>query len=333
MAKSLNNSTDSTDSPGKTSTEPPTKCRPSRRKFLKRAAAGLVTAGIGTGLYAWRFEPHWVEVVHETLPIERLPAGLVGKRLVQLSDLHVGDIVDHDYITSAMKSVAALEPDLIVITGDLMTCHYDEQIEQATDVLGSLPKAKLGRFAIFGNHDYGDNWQQHLTTRRAKREIEKLGITVLRNELMETGGLQIVGIDDLWTRRFNPEQAFEQLDRERASLVLCHNPDGIDKPSMQDYRGWILAGHTHGGQCKPPWAKPPILPVQNHRYTAGKIVVDENRQLYINRGLGYTHRVRFNCRPEITVFTLEQAANDSRLVSWHRDSLWPKCSGRLSLAT
>ena len=66
----------------------------------------------------------------------------------------------------------------------------------------------------------------------------------------------------------------------------------------------MLAGHTHGGQCKPPFLPPPLLPVQNHRYVAGEVAVDTHRTLYISRGVGHLIRARFNVRPEITLFTL-----------------------------
>jgi predicted MPP superfamily phosphohydrolase len=75
----------------------------------------------------------------------------------------------------------------------------------------------------------------------------------------------------------------------------------------QNYRGWILAGHTHGGQCKPPLFNPPVLPVKNRSYTAGAFDLGDGRQLYINRALGSSWPVRFNVRPEITVFTLAAA--------------------------
>jgi predicted MPP superfamily phosphohydrolase len=67
-----------------------------------------------------------------------------------------------------------------------------------------------------------------------------------------------------------------------------------------------LSGHTHGGQIKPPFLDPPIIPVRNKRYTAGKFDLGDGRFMYINRGLGYLRRVRFNARPEITVFTLKR---------------------------
>jgi hypothetical protein len=73
-------------------------------------------------------------------------------------------------------------------------------------------------------------------------------------------------------------------------------------------RNWFVgwAGHTHGGQCKPPFLPPPMLPVKNKRYTAGKFELANDRTLYINRALGHLWQVRFNVRPEITFFELEK---------------------------
>ena len=65
--------------------------------------------------------------------------------------------------------------------------------------------------------------------------------------------------------------------------------------------------HTHGGQCKAPFLAPPILPVRNKRYSAGEFDVGQGRRMYINRGIGHSIPVRFNARPEITVFTLASA--------------------------
>jgi predicted MPP superfamily phosphohydrolase len=70
----------------------------------------------------------------------------------------------------------------------------------------------------------------------------------------------------------------------------------------------VLAGHTHGGQCRLPYFGAPIVPIRNRRYTIGEVALTGGRRLYVNRGLGYTHQVRFNCTPEITVFRLTAAS-------------------------
>ena len=90
-------------------------------------------------------------------------------------------------------------------------------------------------------------------------------------------------------------------------MVLVHNPDAADELRWPDYHGWMLAGHTHGGQCKPPFLPPPLLPVRNRRYVSGAVAVDASRTLYISRGIGHLIRARFNVRPEITLFTLRTA--------------------------
>ncbi len=276
----------------------------SRRKFLRRTVGG---ATAGALLYTWRVEPHWVEFVHRPMPIWALPEALAGKRLIQVSDLHAGPIVDQSFLTASLERIADLDPDLIVLTGDFMSCYGDEEIPKALDVIRALPPAPLGRFAVLGNHDYGYRWKQLAVADQLAEGLEQLDVRLLRNEVANVGGLQLLGVDEFWSGRFHPETALAALDTARASIALCHNPDGADHSAWEDYQGWILSGHTHGGQCKPPWLPPPFVPVQNRRYVAGEYELADGRQLYINRGLGYLKRVRFNCRPEITVFTLQRA--------------------------
>ncbi|HYO24708.1 MAG TPA: metallophosphoesterase, partial [Lacipirellulaceae bacterium] len=227
----------------------------SRRRFLRRLAGGGASAAVGTLLYTWRVEPHWVDIVQRPLPVAALPERLVGKRLIQLSDLHVGPVVDQSFLLRSVQRLAHFKPDLLVITGDLMSCHAEEQVDRVLEVIAEVPSAPLGRFAIFGNHDYGDRWKQHQAANMLARKMERLDVRVLRNETASAGGLQIAGVDDLWARKFEPRRAIEQLDPGGAMLALCHNPDGVDQPGWEGFRGWILAGHTHGGQCKAPFLR------------------------------------------------------------------------------
>jgi predicted MPP superfamily phosphohydrolase len=114
----------------------------------------------------------------------------------------------------------------------------------------------------------------------------------VRNQAIEVQGLKLVGLDDLWSPCFEPSSIMKGLTDPTAALVLCHNPDAADRPVWSNYRGWILSGHTHGGQCHTPWGSAPILPVKNPRYVAGAIDLFDGRRVYINRGLGYLRRVR-----------------------------------------
>jgi len=286
-------------------TDPRTKL--SRRTFLRRAAGGLTATAAGTFLYTWRVEPHWLEIVRRGLPIQGLPSELAGKRMVQVSDLHAGPIVDQDFLIRSMEGLAELEPDLIVLTGDFMTSYGDEEVPKALEAMRALPPAPLGRIAVLGNHDYGEGWRHYQVANKLAARLEQLDVLVLRNEVTEVSGLQFAGIDEVWTSNFNPVRAFSRLATDRPAIALCHNPDSVDRPQWQGFQGWTLCGHTHGGQCKPPFFGPPYLPVLNKRWVAGEYDLAGGGKMYINRGLGYLQRVRFNARPEITVFTLEQA--------------------------
>jgi len=88
-------------------------------------------------------------------------------------------------------------------------------------------------------------------------------------------------------------------------ILLSHNPDTfvelLDRPAA-----WTLSGHTHGGQVSLPLAGPLFVPVQHKQFVAGAYQIGDHH-LYVNRGLGWLARVRFNARPEITEFTLQRA--------------------------
>lgn len=282
------------------------KAKVSRRRWLRRIAVygGLV----GLGLYTWRIEPHWIELVKRSLPIKHLPSTLEGKKLLQLSDLHIGPRVDSDYIRRTLESANQLNPELVVITGDFMTYSDDSQIDEVSSILKALRIPPLGCFAILGNHDYGQGWKSGRVADLLSRRLSDLGIHVLRNETTSVQGLQLIGVDDLWGPNYDAVKALKSINKGQAVLALCHNPDAQDLVEWKSYEGWVLAGHTHGGQCKPPFLPPPMLPVMNRRYTSGVIDLGSGRQLYINRGVGYLMRVRFNARPEMTLFQLTATA-------------------------
>jgi predicted MPP superfamily phosphohydrolase len=260
----------------------------------------------GLGLYTWRVEPHWLEIVRRPLPIRHLPRSLDGRTLVQVSDVHVGTRVDDDYVLSTFRRVGELEPDFVVLTGDFMSYH-DSVFDQLAAIFRHFPRGRLGTFAVLGNHDYGPRWSHPEVAQRLVETVAPFGIEVLRNGICEVEGLQIAGLDDWWSGRCRPRSVVERLDRRRAAIVLSHNPDTVDLPGWHGYEGWILSGHTHGGQCKPPFLPAPLLPVRNRRYTAGEFDLSGNRRLYISRGVGHLTQVRFNVRPEVTVFTLQSA--------------------------
>ncbi|MBK6264269.1 metallophosphoesterase [Marivirga sp. S37H4] len=276
-----------------------------RRRFVK-GLIGLTGLGALTGLYAWQIEPFWLEFVKKKMPLQNLPSSLVGKTVMQISDLHVGNRFDYQYIIDSFRKAQKQHPDFVVYTGDYVSYESPQQLEQLQEVLNHAVKGKLGTVGILGNHDYGKNWQENIVAEKIFSLLDRYGIKLLRNEQTEIEGLNFIGFDDLWATNFHPEKVMTDYDPETANLVLCHNPDVCDLNIWNGYQGWILSGHTHGGQVKPPFLDPPLLPVKNERYSSGEIDLKDGRTLYINRALGHLWQVRFNVRPEITIFKLQQ---------------------------
>jgi predicted MPP superfamily phosphohydrolase len=270
-----------------------------RRKALKILAGAVPLA---TGLYTWQFEPHWLDITHNALPITGLNAQLHGTTLAQLSDLHIGPSVDDGYIQKCFQRVTDLAPDFVVITGDWITYRAVRQFEQLKRNLEHLPHGKLGTIGILGNHDYGPNWSMDAVANRVADIAGNAGVTILRNQAISIAGLQFVGFDDLWGPHFASRDFLAPYAAAPSTIALCHNPDGADLPVWSNYSRWILAGHTHGGQCKPPFLPPPIVPVKNKNYTSGHIQLSGGRNMYISRGVGHLLKVRFNSRPEIPIF-------------------------------
>lgn len=274
-----------------------------RRTFLTTLFGGAAL----TGFYTWRIEPHWLEITRRDLPIADLPVALDGRTLAHFSDLHIGRDVDDDYLRSVFRRVSALRPDIVVHTGDLLTYRGESTLTQARQLLPDFPRGHLATLAVLGNHDYGHSWSHSDIATQVSALLTDAGMTVLRNQRTAVAGLAFVGFDDLWSGRLSVPAALATLQPGEPAIALCHNPDACDLLGWDHFRGWILSGHTHGGQCKPPFLPPPLLPVQNRRYTSGAFDLSGGRRLYISRGVGHLQRVRFNVRPEVALFTLRRA--------------------------
>tara|TARA_B110000091_G_scaffold211796_1_gene257113 strand:- start:829 stop:1680 length:852 start_codon:yes stop_codon:yes gene_type:complete len=277
-----------------------------RRIFLKKTILSTFGISLLGGIYSWQIEPFWLEFVKKKMAIKNLPLHLVGKTVMQISDVHIGNRFDYQFVIDSFKKAQKLKPDFVVYTGDFVSYESPEQFRQLEEVFKFAVKGKLGTVGVLGNHDYGENWSKQEVADKITSILKKSGVPILSNQEVNLNGLNIIGLDDYWGLNFNPQKITTQLNKNKANLVLCHNPDVCDLPVWNNYKGWVLSGHTHGGQVKPPFLNPPILPVKNTRYSSGEIDLKDGRTLYINRALGHLWQVRFNVRPEITIFKLSE---------------------------
>ncbi|QDZ61295.1 phosphoesterase [Elizabethkingia meningoseptica] len=271
-----------------------------RKTFLKRLFQ-ISLAGAFPVMYSWQIEPFWVEFVERKLPVKNLPGELIGKTLMQISDMHVGNHFDWNFLIKVFQEAKAFHPDFVVYTGDYVSWESEQQYTQLRKVMQYVVRGKLGTCGILGNHDYGKNWSERHIAANICDILESSGITMLNNTQQETHGLNLIGFEDFWSPNFNPLQVMKEYDPAKANLVLCHNPDVCDLDVWNGYQGWILSGHTHGGQCRIPGVITPVLPVRNKRYTSGEIDLQDGRMLYINRAIGHSRQIRFMVRPEITL--------------------------------
>jgi predicted MPP superfamily phosphohydrolase len=287
----------------------------SRRGLLRaalRGGLGLGLAGAVGGAYALGLEPRWVEVRPEPMRLPRLDPAFAGYRVVQLSDLHVGDWLNRDRLIEIARLANAQRPDLIAITGDFVTRR---PAEAADDLVAGLRemRARDGVVAVLGNHDH---WTDPAVIRAA---LDEAGVVELDNRALtlERPGalLHVAGIDDIWAGQPRLDDLLAALPAEGAAVLLAHEPDFADTSAACGRFDLQLSGHSHGGQVIVPFIGPPVLPPLGRKYPVGRYHVGGMIQ-YTNRGVGmvpaqsrYLGRarpfVRFNCRPEITVLTLE----------------------------
>jgi predicted MPP superfamily phosphohydrolase len=281
----------------------------SRRRFLQ--TAGVVTAGVAaTAADATFIEPAHPILNRVDIPLRRLPPAFDGFTIVQLSDFHYDEIFSAVPIRRAVQTVNKLQPDLIVLTGDYVTepilhrfLHNRKQAANAAEPCGALLRqlrAGFGLHAILGNHDH--NTDGH----RVTECLQSQGIPVLINRsiAIERGGarLWLAGIDD------NPDEGditltLKGVPADEPVVALVHEPDAADLVARHSV-DLQLSGHSHGGQVRLPLIGPVYLPPLGKKYPWGLRKVG-SLALYTNVGLGTMGApVRFNCPPEITLFTL-----------------------------
>jgi predicted MPP superfamily phosphohydrolase len=271
-----------------------------RRAFLAKISAGLVAlvaGGIGIGGVVHMMRGPTVKRIR--VPLAKLPQAHDGYRIVQLTDVHVGPTIGVDFIEKVVNDTNARNPDLIVITGDLVDGSVATLAEH-TAPLARL-RARDGVFFVTGNHEYysgADEWIAHLTT---------LGIRTLRNERVRIGGdsgFDLAGVDDFRSAAFEGhgpdlERALAGRDESRALVLLAHQPKQA-KAAAAAGVDLQLSGHTHAGQIRPFDA----LVRLEQPYLHGLYDV-RAMKLYVSPGTGYWGPpMRVGTTSEITEITL-----------------------------
>lgn len=276
-----------------------------RRAFLRRlggVALGATVASASGFVYASEGEAEWLEVTRFDLGLPHLPPQFGNYKMVHISDLHLDDRLGPAYLHEIVRRVNAENPDLIAVTGDFVTFSARRFAPRLASIFASL-EASDGVLAVLGNHD-------HLAGPEVVRKaLRRAGVETLGNAFrsLEREGhyLHLCGIDDIWEGRPDLERVLDRLPEDGAAVLLVHEPDFADTAARTGRFDLQLSGHSHGGQVRLPLVGAPVLPRYAEKYPIGLYEVGGVR-LYTNRGLGMLPpRLRFLCRPEVTVFTLK----------------------------
>lgn len=293
-----------------TASAPPRPLSITRRKFLQ---GGGIIAAVGvaaTGIDAVLLEPNQPFLKRVDIDLPRLPEAFEGFTIAQVSDFHYDDVFTIHPIRKAVDIINGLRPDLVVLTGDFVTIPFVDYLHDETQpadaaepcagILAAL-RAPSGVVAVVGNHDVKADPQ------RVTGALAAHGVQVLRNQSLplERDGarLWLAGLDSVSEGKPDLGQALRRIPGEEPVVVLVHEPDYADEVARYPV-DLQLSGHSHGGQIRFPLLGAPYLPYLGRKYPWGMYQI-ARLVLYTNVGIGTIRvPVRFNCPPEITLFTL-----------------------------
>jgi hypothetical protein len=257
--------------------------------------AALALAGLYSGYGVWNaYHPRMNQIA---VRIRNLPPEWRGRKIVQLSDVHLGHILRSGFLAGLVERINAQNPSIIFITGDLFD-GSDGRLEELTLPLNGL-RAPLGIYYVTGNHE------TYLGTERAYEALRKTPAKILNDERVVIDGLQIIGIS-------YPEPGHSKdlaavirnlpgFDPRQPSILLYHSPTHIKQVKAAGIN-LQLSGHTHQGQ---------IFPIQFiSRLVYGKyyngLHVEGEFTLYASSGAGtWGPTMRTGNDPEIAVLRLE----------------------------
>jgi len=296
---------------------------PVRWSVLSRAGLVLSVFPFLAILWGLVFGRFHYQVEKSDLYYPELPMALDGLRIVQLSDIHLGSVYGkQEHVRKAINMVNALQPDLILFTGDLVN-NFTEEAHGWEGLFSEL-HARYGRYSILGNHDYGEYWHWKTDAERRNNLMmqfkvhEDMGFHLLRNawDTVRINGdkLGIIGVENWGQPPFKQygdlEKAMNGLPQTGFNILLSHDPSHWDAQVLEKTTiPLTLSGHTHGMQFGIRLGKFRWSP-SKYIYSRWNGLYRENGQaLYVNRGLGFIgFPGRIGLRPEISLLILHRGS-------------------------
>lgn len=285
--------------------------------------AGLIIAIIPflTIIYGMTKGKFNFRVVEQSIEFAQLPESFDGFRIVHISDIHIGSLYGHTrQMERAISLMNSCNPDLVLFTGDLVNNFAGEL--NGWDTIFSKINSRYGKYAILGNHDYGDysSWE----TKELKQEnfekilqfFDKIDFRLLNNEneiiKFQSDSIAVIGVENWgkppFPRYGNLAKAIHGTADIPFRILLSHDPSHWDAEVIKETNiPLTLSGHTHGMQFGIETGRVKWSPVQAKYPRWGGLYKVNNQYLYVNRGLGFIgFPGRIGMPPEITLITLKK---------------------------
>ena len=249
-----------------------------------------------------KFTPSEIDLVEVNITLPDLGKNFVNYRILNLTDVHLGQWVNPEYLSDLIDYVNTLNFDLATLTGDYFSYVLDGYEDSLKDSFKKL-KAKDGKFGVLGNHDH---WMGAEKIRKLFKESD---IVDLSNDVcvLSKGEdkLNLAGVDSSTVCADNLDKVLAKLD-DCPTVLLAHEPDFANESSQTGKIDLQISGHSHGGQFIIPKVETtPFRGPNSTKYPVGLYKIRDMMQ-YTSKGLGTnSFRIRINCNPEITIITLK----------------------------
>ncbi|WP_405303418.1 metallophosphoesterase [Methanobrevibacter sp.] len=250
-----------------------------------------------------KFSENDIDLVEVDIELNNLGWNFHNYRILNLTDIHLGQWINPEYLDALVDYVNTLNYDLATLTGDYFSYVMDEYEESLENSFKKL-NAKDGKFGILGNHDH---W---MDAEKIRKIFKGSNIVDLSNDVytLEKQGeyLNLAGVDSCTVCADNLDKVLEKLPKNIPSILLAHEPDFAKESSQTKRFDLQISGHSHGGQfIIPKFETTPFRGPNSTKYPVGLYKVGDMLQ-YTSKGLGTnSFRIRINCKPEITIITLK----------------------------